>query len=254
MSTLALWKSLRLRWQPDALASPLPEDERVITDAGRLHRSLEELAQLARPVSVQSADGQWTCHGALAVGKGKLEILVGSNPPRGGTRATVSWPLNATACGPRGMVMFSLATGVVQTHESSCRLHAAWPDRLIHEQSRRHFRLASLARPGQDAWLGWPGSAQRVPLLDLSEAGVGFESGSVDWPESRQVMPAALHLGDATIPVPRLEVVHVRPGAAGRACHVGARLVHMHEEHIRWLRRWINAMHSTQCRALDTAS
>jgi hypothetical protein len=117
-------------------------------------------------------------------------------------------------------------------------LQADWPHTLIQEQSRRHYRVSG-GLAGLSMTL--PGMPDPVCLHDISEEGVGLllRDGR---PLPRNDTGSMLHLGELSLPVPRLQRVHARPvGGPGAARLCGARLIGMSAEHVRQLRCWLAA-------------
>lgn len=238
MKRPGLWAGLQALWLPHHAVPPGPADELVVTDALQVRRTLGELARLHSPVALQAADGRFIGGGTLAIDsveglRVQLRLDASVLPEK------APWPLNATASGSRGLVLFTLHARMAGTPHLLC---AAWPEQLIHVQSRRHFRLMALSGARRRAWLARPGSACRVAVHDLSEEGLGLEVPAGNWPESGHPGQAMLHLDDEVIPVPLVEVVHTRPGTKGGLGIVGARMLGLGEEQLRLLRRWIAAM------------
>jgi hypothetical protein len=242
MKHQGLWSGLQGLWQPHHVVPPSPADELVVTNALQVRRTLGELARLQTPVALQAADGRFMGGGVLDI-DGALGVRVHVRSLEGGPFETVPWPVNATASGSRGLVLFTLHPRAPGTPRL---LFADWPEQLIHLQSRRHFRLTAPGGKRRRAWLSRPGAAANVPVHDLSEEGVGVEVAAHGWPAGGYSGQALLHLDEEVIPVPLLEVVHSRPRAAGHLGIVGARMLGMGEEQLRVLRRWIAAVQATQ--------
>lgn len=247
MKTLSLWSGLQTLWQPRAAAPAGPADERVVTEALRVHRTLGEMARLQSPLALQAADGGFIGGGVLTIESPEvlqLHLRAGT-ALRGGETA---WPVNATAAGVRGLVLFTLLTRATGTPR---RLLAPWPDQLILIQSRRHFRLTGLAGARRRAWLSRPEAPGRVPVHDLSEEGLGIEVTGGHWPDGGSAGRALLHLDDEVIPVPLVETVHARPALKDAATIIGARMLGLGEDQRRLLRRWITTMQATQAGCAD---
>ena len=243
MKPLGPWARLHRLWQPRHVVAPTPAEELLVTSPLQIRHTLGELARLQNPVALQAADGQFMSGGVLAV-EGALGVVVSLRQAEAQQAGAGRWPVNVTTSGVRGLVLFTLRP---RAPEEAGLLRAAWPEQLIHVQSRRHFRLTALSGRRRRAWLSRPAAADRLPVHDLSEEGVGVEVPANHWPQCSQPGQALLHLDDELLPVPLLEVVHTRAAAKGGLGIVGARMLGLGEEQLRVLRRWIASMQAAQC-------
>jgi hypothetical protein len=233
------WGWLVSLWQPHHVVTPGPADDLLVTEMLQIRRTLHELARLRRSVALQASNGEMLGSGVLGI-DGAEGVAVQLAPDAlASDGLSVPWPLNATASGPGGMVLFTL---VRRLPDRPGVLRARWPDQLIQVQSRRHERLTGLAGRQRRAWLTWSDAAARLPVCDLSEEGVGLEVAAFGWLSALPPGSAVLHLDEASLPVPMLEVVHSRPGQRGGPGTVGARMLGMAEDHVDSLRRWMQAV------------
>lgn len=226
-------------WQPRHVHPPGPADELVVIAPLQFRRALNELARLKRAVALQTSDGSFLGSGRLTTDA--IEGVTVHLPWDGDEPLPQAWawPINATASGPDGLVLFTLQTGMV---DASGRVSAAWPDQMIRVQSRRHFRLSALGGAQRRAWLRWQVMDVGLPVRDLSEDGVCVEVATGMNSGLEPLRAAQLHLDGEVLDVPVLEVVHTRTGRHGAPTWVSARMVGLGEAQRRALRRWMAAM------------
>jgi hypothetical protein len=230
-----LWPLLRRLWRPHHAVQPGPGEELVLTGALQVRRLLADLARRRVAVALQAAQGEWVGSGVLA-NEGAHSLVVRLRQAEHLQIDLLQWPLNATASGPQGMVLFSLASGSLHAHGVLC---ADWPEQLIRVQSRRHHRIGGLGRGRHRAWLVWSNASARLAVRDLSEQGVGLEVSAHAWLGGLPGGAAQLQLDDEVLDVPWLEVVHSRAASSSGSAAVGARMLGMAEHQVRTLRRWL---------------
>jgi hypothetical protein len=234
----SLWWQLRSAWQPRLVIPKSPADEMVLSTPIKVQGLLKELVRLRRPVALQAADGRFVASGPLQIDSVRgISIQLGSevSTEQG---AQWPWPLNATASSPNGLMLFTLAKGELGP---GGLIRAPWPTQLIQMQSRRHFRLAALGGVKRRVWLRLESGHPRLAVRDVSEEGLCVEVSGDFWASPGTVFAAELELGDDRLPIPAVEVVHARSRNTGEPAWLGARFLHMGEEQLRALRRWLVA-------------
>jgi hypothetical protein len=244
----SLWSQLRWAWQPRQVVPNGPADEMVLSTPIRVQAALKELARLRRLVALQAADGQFVASGPLQVDSVRGVAIQLGDEVSAEEWAQWPWPLNATASSPNGLLLFTLSDGELGP---GGLIRAPWPTQLIHMQSRRHFRLAALGGVKRRVWLRLESRHHRLAVRDVSEEGLCIEVTGDFWASPGTAFAAELQLDEDVLPIPAVEVVHTQSGRRGETARLGARFLHMGEDQMRALRRWLVAAQASSLTPLD---
>jgi hypothetical protein len=242
MNKTSVWSRVRGWWQPQS-RSPLREaDDLVVTDPRQVGRALADLARQRSPLILQTADGTFVGGGTMSLA-GEDGVRVHLLPHAGMPATPVVGPVNVSASGQAGLVLFTLHG---RASSSSRLLNAPRPHELVLVQTRRHFRVQTIRSDACRAWLRRENVHLPVQVVDLSEDGLGFSVPVDAWPQGETAGTMRLQFDDDRIDVPRLEVVHVRLDGEAGLTRIGARILGLSEEERKVLRRWITSLQVEQ--------